>query len=246
MRHFAIFTASFLTLWELTTRLLSVSALILPAPSDIASAIYGNFTALCQEMLITAFEAVSGFLIASVLGYLLAIVFVYSRFAKNALYPYAIALKATPLIAIAPLIIMWVGSGVASKIVMASVIAFFPVLVNSVKGLEAVDEEILDIANSLDATKLSVFKHIIFPHSLPYVFPALRIASTLAVVGALIGEFIGSNMGIGFLINKSSYYLETDLMFAAIFCASLFGIIFFLLIGYIEKKVVFWEDRLWD
>lgn len=151
------------------------------------------------------------------------------------------ALKSTPLIAIAPLLVLWFGNGVLSKIVMSALVAFFPVLVNSVNGLANIDAEALDLMKSLSASKLQILIKIRVPASLPFVFASLKIASSLAVVGAVIGEFTGATQGIGHLIVTSSYYLETALMFAGVGMISLGGILFFGLVAYLERRLVFWR-----
>jgi NitT/TauT family transport system permease protein len=187
-------------------------------------------------------ESVLGFLLGSFGAYLVAIFFVYSRTFQQAVYPYAVALKSTPLIAIATLLVLWFGNGLFSKIVMSALVAFFPVLVNSAKGLTAVDPEALDLMKSLSASRWQVLTKIRVPNSLSYLMAGLKIASSLAVVGAVIGEFTGATEGIGHLINTSSYYLETPLMFAGVFMISLGGILFFGLMAFLERKIVFWQE----
>jgi NitT/TauT family transport system permease protein len=186
-------------------------------------------------------ESVLGFLLGSGGAYLVAILFVFSRTFQQAVYPYAVALKATPLIAIAPLLVLWFGNGLLSKIVMSALVAFFPVLVNSAIGLTAVDPEVLDLMRSLSASRWQVLTKIRIPNSLSYFMAGLKIASSLAVVGAVIGEFTGATEGIGHLINTSSYYLETPLMFAGVAMISLGGVLFFGLMAYLERKIVFWQ-----
>lgn len=232
-----------LFLWELADRIFDFDKIILPAPSEIGVAFAKNYTKLFVETGITMTEAVCGFLLGSIVAYLLAIVFVHSRIIQEAIYPYAVALKSTPLIAIAPLLVLWFGNGMLSKIVMSALVAFFPVLVNAVTGLTAIHKEALDLMKSLSASPWQVLVKIRIPNSLGYLFASLKIASSMAVVGAVIGEFTGATRGIGHLINTSSYYLETPLMFAAILSIALGGILFFGLTAVLESKIVFWEQR---
>jgi NitT/TauT family transport system permease protein len=187
-------------------------------------------------------ESVLGFLLGSIGAYVVAVFFVYSRIIKEAVYPYAVALKSTPLIAIAPLLVLWFGNGLLSKVVMSALVAFFPVLVNSANGLTEVDPEALDLMRSLSASGWQVLTKIRIPNSLSYLMAGLKIASSLAVVGAVIGEFTGATEGIGHLINTSSYYLETPLMFAGVVMISLGGVVFFGLMAYLERKIVFWQE----
>ena len=161
---------------------------------------------------------------------------------KKGLYPYAIALNTIPLIAIAPLLIVWFGTGILSKIIASVIICFFPILVNTVRGLNNFDKETIDLFRSYSATKSQIFTKLRLPASLPYLFTGLKIATGLSVVGSLVGEFIGGNKGLGYIILVSSYRLETINMFGAIMLSTLMGIIFFLIISFIEKRVIFWNQ----
>lgn len=227
--------------WQLIDFIFDIKEIILPNPTEIFNQIIINFNILITNTYVTMIEAVLGFVIGSILGILIAILFVYSSNSKKALYPYAIALKATPLYVLAPVLVIWFGNGIMSKIVMSALVAFFPVLVGAVKGFTAIELEALDLFRSLSASEGQIFIKLRFPNALPYILPALKIATTLAVVGATIAEFTGASRGIGHLIVNSSYYLETSLMFAGIIFISVTGVLFFYLIGFIEKKVVFWQ-----
>lgn len=231
-----------LGLWQAAHGFFHFNSVVLPAPDEIASAFGKNMGRILGETGITMFESVMGFLIGTIAAYALAVAFVHSRVVQEAVYPYAVALKSTPLIAIAPLLVLWFGNGIASKIVMSALVAFFPILVNSVSGLTAVDAEALDLMKSYSASRWQILTKIRIPNSLAYLFPALKIASSMAVVGAVIGEFTGSTRGIGHLINTSSYYLETATVFAAIGSISLGGILFFGLVAWLERKIVFWQQ----
>ncbi|MCK4669833.1 MAG: ABC transporter permease [Nanoarchaeota archaeon] len=227
--------------WELLDYIFQVKEIIIPNPHEIFYAIINNFSLLLNDTYITMLESVLGFIIGSGLGILIALLFTYSTTSKKALYPYAIALKATPLYALAPVLIIWFGNGIMSKIVMSGMVAFFPVLVNAIKGFTSIEPENIELFRSLSASKWQIFVKLRLPNALPYIFPALKIATTLAVVGATIAEFTGASQGIGHLIVNSSYYLETSLMFAGIIMISLAGILFFYLIDFLEKKLVFWQ-----
>jgi NitT/TauT family transport system permease protein len=232
-----------LLVWELADVVFGFKKIILPAPHEIAYAFAAHWRALLISTGITMLESVLGFMVGSLVAFLLGVAFLYSQTTRYAVYPYAVALKSTPLIAIAPLLVIWFGNGILSKIVMSALVAFFPVLVNAVDGLTSMDPEALDLMKSLSATRWQTFWKIRFPHSLPYLFSSLKIASSLAVVGAVIGEFTGATGGIGHLINTSSYYLDTDVMFAGVVMISLCGIAFFGLVAYLETVVVFWRQE---
>ena len=168
--YFLAFTVALLSSWEIAVKMLDISELILPAPSVVAASLFEHRSTLLVETSFTMMEAIAGFLIAVISGYGFAMLFVLVRPARAALYPYAIALKATPLIALAPLVVLWFGTDATSKVVMAALIAFFPVLVNSVKGLDAVEPEVTDLARSLSAPWWRILLRLRIPSSLPFFF----------------------------------------------------------------------------
>lgn len=223
-------------------RIFSIPQYLLPTPSAIAIDLSKNIGSLLFHVSITFYEAILGFLIANAIGILIAIAFVHSKTLKRGLYPFAIALKTTPIIALVPLLVLWFGNGIFSKVAAAALISFFPSLVNTVKGLQSVDIEALDLFKSLSASKWDIFTKLRLPTALPYIFSALKISTSLAVIGAIVGEFVGSNKGIGFVILINSYYLETVKMFSAIILAALTGIVFFGIVSFIEKRIIFWTD----
>lgn len=229
-------------IWEFFVRVFSIPQYLLPAPSAIAIDFSGSLGSLFFHAGVTFWEAFLGFLIANTLGVLTAIAFAHSRTLEKSLYPFAIALKTTPIVAMAPLLILWFGNGIFSKVAAAALISFFPSIVNTVKGLKNVDVEALDFFKGISASKWHIFSKLRFPTALPYIFSALKISTSLAIVGAIVGEFVGANKGIGYVILISSYHLEIVKMFSAIIAAALTGIIFFWVISYIEKRIIFWTD----
>ena len=141
----------------------------------------------------------------------------------------------------APLLVLWFGTDVGSKIAAAALVSFFPTIVNGVKGFKSVDAEALDLFNSLSATRWQVFKKLKLPHTLPYLFSALKTSAALSVIGAIVGEFVGANKGIGYVILVSTYHMQTVRMFTGIIMAAACGMFFFWLVAMIEKKIVFWQ-----
>lgn len=234
------FFALIVATWEFLVRAFSIPQYLLPAPSAIAVDFVSSVNSLLFHAGGTLWEAFLGFLLANALGILVAIAFAHSKTLEKGLYPFAIALKTTPIIAMAPLLILWFGNGIASKVAAAALIAFFPAIVNTTRGLKNVDSEALDLFRSLSANKWQIFSKLRFPTALPYIFSALKISTSLAVVGAIVGEFVGANKGVGFVILVSSYHLEIVKMFSAVIAAALTGIIFFWIVSFIEKRIVFW------
>lgn len=230
------------SLWEILIIILDIPKFLLPKPSEIIIEIFNNFTFFLKNLGITMLEALIGYFIAILLSFVLAVIFVHSKTIKSGLYPYAIAIKIAPMLALAPFVILWFGIGFESKIIIVILICFFPLLVNFVKGLESISKEALDLLKSFSASKWKIFLKLRLPNSLPFIFPALKISSTLAITGAFVGEFLSAKQGIGYLIMIYSKLFETTSAFAALFLIILTGILFFLLIDFIEKKVVFWQD----
>jgi NitT/TauT family transport system permease protein len=224
--------------WQMAIRLLAVPEYLVPAPSAIAGAFDG---ALLRHAATTFGEALLGFLGANVLALLTAIAFVYCPPLERSFFPFAIALKTTPLVALAPLLVIWLGTGLGSKVVASMLICFFPTLVNGVKGLKSVEREAAELFASYGATSFETFWRLRLPSSLPYVLSALKISTSLAVVGAIVGEFVGANQGLGYLVLVSSYHMETPAMFAAIVCAAAIGLTLFWAVGVIEARLVFWQ-----
>lgn len=230
--------------WQTAVYLLEINPIILPSPIEIAAAMYEHPVRLLRETGVTMSEAILGFCLGSAVAFIMAVIFVHSDTIRDAVYPFAVALKSTPLVAIAPLLVLWFGNGMLSKVVMSAVIAFFPVLVNSVNGLLNVDRDTIDLMRSLSASRLQILIRVRIPSSLGFIFASLKIASSLSVVGAIIGEYTGSTRGIGYLINTSSYYLETPLMFAGIIMIAVGGIAFFAAISFLEQRLLFWQNPM--
>ena len=224
--------------WETAVRMLKVPAYLLPAPSAIFSAADGT---LATHLLVTFSEALAGFAIASAVAFGAAIVFLRSAPLERGLFPIAIAVKTTPLVAIAPLLVLWLGTGWWSKVAAASLICFFPVLVNTVRGLKAADQEYCELFQAFRASDWQEFRKLRLPFCLPYLFAALKISSSLAVVGAIVGEFVGATQGLGYVIMVSSSHMDTDILFSAIFASAIAGIVLFQTISWVEKRTVFWQ-----
>jgi NitT/TauT family transport system permease protein len=232
------FAAALLLLWEVMIKLLQVPIFLAPAPSDILGAIDAS---LWKNMLVTLFEAVVGFFLANIVGFVTAVIFVHSKPIEKGMFPLAIALKTTPIVALAPLLVIWLGTGYWSKVAASMLICFFPILVNSVKGLKAIENEAWELFSAYKGSKSEIFWKLRLPTSLPYIMSALKISTSLAVVGAIVGEFVGSNEGLGYVVLVSSYHMDTPAMFSAILAAALSGLLLFWTISWLEKKLIFWQ-----
>jgi NitT/TauT family transport system permease protein len=234
-----IFGLLLLAAWQLIVTLGHVPEYLLPAPSAIAASIDRS---LGVQFAVTFIEALAGFAIASTLAFGVAVAFVRFHTLEDGLFPIAIAIKTTPIVAIAPLLVIWLGTGWWSKIVAAILICFFPVLVNTVKGLKAADLEYRELFETLGASRAQEFRKLRVPYCLPYLFSALKISSSLAVIGAIVGEFVGATQGLGYLIIISSAHLETATLFSAIIAAAIAGIAMFYAISFAERRLIFWSS----
>jgi NitT/TauT family transport system permease protein len=233
-----VFFALALASWEGCVRVFHVPEYLVPAPSSCFARID---MALVGHMATTFEEAAIGFAIANALAFAAAVVFVHCPPIELCLFPLAVGMKTTPLAALAPLLIIWLGTGLWSKVAAAVLISFFPTLVNAVKGLKTVEPEARELFDCYGASAFETFVHLRLPNSLPYVLSGLKISTSLAVVGAIVGEFVGASRGLGYVVLVASYHIETPTMFAAVFCAATIGLAMFWIVGAAERRIVFWQ-----
>lgn len=236
-----IFFITMIGLWQFFDTIFNFREVILPSPIEISTAFIENTPLLIKSLGITATESVLGFILGSSVAFFIAVIFDLSSLVKNIFYPYAIALKATPLYAMAPILILWFGTGIDAKIFLSALVSFFPVLVNTVDGLKSYTEAELNLFRLYKATNWQIFTLLKIPKAIPFIMPSLKTASTLSVVGAIVAEFISSSKGLGHTIINASYYLDTSLMFAAIILVSMLGVTFFFTLNFIEKRIFFWK-----
>lgn len=227
--------------WELATYIFAISKVILPAPTEVAKEFTIKYFLLPPHIMTTVYEVLIAFAVAAVIGILLGILIVYSDFVREVLFPIIISLQIVPKIALAPLVLIWFGYGLLSKIVIAFLVAFFPILVNTMTGLVAVEPELIDLARGLRATKFQIFRKIRFPNALPNIFAGFKISITLSVVGAVVGEFIGGDQGLGYLVMLSNYEINTPLMFTSLAILAAVGLSLFGCVVLLEKVVIPWH-----
>jgi NitT/TauT family transport system permease protein len=229
--------------WWLVARYSGLPRFILPSPRDVWTSLIkalGNGTLLYHTS-ITLTEIVLGMLagvaFATVVGYMLA----KSRTLEKILSPYLVASQAIPIVAIAPLLVIWLGGGILSKVLICALIVFFPVLVNTVVGLRAVPQNLRDLMRSLRASQLQVLRHLEIPAALPVLLGGLRIGATLSVIGAVVGEFVGSDRGLGFLVNVGRGRYDTALVFVAIFTLVALALALYGGVVLIERRLLNWQ-----
>jgi NitT/TauT family transport system permease protein len=234
-------TVVLFAVWETATRYSGISPVLLPAPSQILQTAIQQFPTLLHMSIVTVYEFVLGFLLGVVIGLPLGAVIVYARPVELAIYPLLVAFQTIPKAAIAPVLIVWLGTGITSKVLIAFAISFFPIVVDTIIGLRSTQPETIHLARSMGASPLQVFRYVRFPNALPAIFGGLKVASTLAVIGAIVGEFVSSDQGLGYLVLVANGNLDTRLVFACVLVLTVLGLVFYFAIEALEMVFVSWH-----
>jgi len=232
--------ALLLSVWWALIAVFDVKPFIAPAPQVVAATLFEKGDILLANLWPTMIEAISGFIIGNLVAIAIAALFVHRKMVELAFFPIVVLLNSVPVVAKAPILVLLLGNGMAPKIAIAAVICFFPTLVNMVRGLEAVSPQAMELMHVLSASKWEVFTRLRLQTSIPYLFSALKIAASTAVVGAIVGEWIGSQQGIGALIIQATYNFDSALLYATVVCGSTFSVLFFLTIRLAERLCVRW------
>jgi NitT/TauT family transport system permease protein len=252
LSHYAGLTPAFAlflavgVIWEIWVRAADVPRFLLPAPSVILAEMVAERALLWENLVMTMSAALMGFLLGTGIAILLAVAFLYSRTVERALFPWAITIKTIPVLAIAPLLTIWLGFGLAPKVAIAALICFFPTLVNTVKGLRTVDRNTLEFFEIIGASKAQTFWNARIFAAMPYTFQAAKIGVSASVIGAIVAEFTGANKGIGTLIVTAGYQMDATMLFAAIICSSLATIVLFYAVVLLERFCLFWPEAKMD
>ncbi|HXJ81114.1 MAG TPA: ABC transporter permease [Candidatus Methylomirabilis sp.] len=233
--------AALIALWDVIIRVFAVPAYVIPAPAAVWQALVKERVRLLDNAIPTIVESLGGFALGNLVAIAAAVAFVHNKVLERALYPVAVAVRTLPIVAIAPIFVLMLGNGYAPKIAIAALITFFPTLVNMVEGLESADPQALELMHVLSASKTEAFRYVRWPSSLPYLFSAMRIASTSSVLGALVAEWIGTNKGLGYLIVLTTYDFRTALLYAAMVVTSAIALAFFFVVSMMEWLLVRWE-----
>jgi NitT/TauT family transport system permease protein len=235
-----------LVAWEGLVAALDVPIWLVAPPSAVWARFMEDPGYIVGHTGATAAAAITGFALALVIGGLIALVIAYSRALERAVYPYLIITKVIPIVAIAPLLAIWFGFGIVPKIIIAFLIAFFPIVVNLVLGLRSPDREMLMLMRSMNAREATTLTKIRLPFALPLLFAACRVAAPTAVIGAIVAEFIGSDSGLGYVILFAKGYLQTDLIFLALVASSLLGMSVFGAVVLLESRLLSWHASTQD
>jgi ABC-type nitrate/sulfonate/bicarbonate transport system permease component len=229
-----------LLIWQGLTFWQGIPSWILPAPTEILGATWQNYPLLAPHVLQTLKQVALGLILAVGAGVALAALLDLSSWLRQALYPLLIASQTIPILALAPLLIVWFGFGLAPKVFIVALFCFFPIAINTADGLSAADPDLLALLRAMGASRRQIWSKVRLPASLPYFFSGLRIAATYSVTGAIIGEWVGASQGLGIYMLRSANAFRTAQVFSAILIASLLSLILFLLVFLIERALLPW------
>ncbi len=232
-----------ITAWEATVRFLEVPAFIVPPPSKVVVALWRGIASglYLKHLYYTLLETILGFLLGSALGFFLGTAVATNRYVEYFLYPYIVMFQSLPKIALAPLIIIWFGIALTSKVVIAALIAFFPLLVNTMVGLRSADEDRVSLLRSLAANERQIFWMLRLPNALPFVMAGLDVAMIFALIGAIVGEFVGAQSGLGMLIQSMNFTMDVSGQFSILLILSVIGLVLNRCLLLVRRRVLFWD-----
>ena len=230
-----------LVLWDLAIRIFKIPPYLIPAPQKVVEALRNEWPRLIRESMITTWATLGGFGLSILFGIPMALLIAYSRTIESFVYPLLVFSQSVPKIAVAPLFVVWFGFGIIPKVIAAFLLGFFPIVVSTVMGFKSVEPEMIDLARSMKASRLQTFMRISLPQAMPAIFSGLKVSVTLAVVGAVVGEFVGSNSGIGYVLQIANGNFDLPLMFAALVVLSMIGVVLFVAIDLLERVMIPWH-----
>ncbi|MGC9670287.1 ABC transporter permease [Planosporangium sp. 12N6] len=230
-------------LWWLATVVFDIDRFLLPSPVDIAGSLAEQRSYLLEQTWVTLVETVEGFGLSVLVGVPIAIVIASSRLLERTIYPLLLAVNSIPKIAIAPILVVWMGFGQLPKVVMVFLVCFFPIVISTATGLKSTPTELVELVRSLKASSGKTFLKVRFPYALPQVFVGLKVAISLAVIGAVIGEFVGADAGLGYVIVQSGASADTSLAFAAMVLLGVISIALFYGLVALERRLLPWAEQ---
>jgi ABC-type nitrate/sulfonate/bicarbonate transport system permease component len=237
----AVTLVSTLIVWEFAVAVFKPPAYLLPAPSAIAGDLAVHWPVLLKEAAITTYETLLGFSLSVIIAAPLAVLLSYSKPFERSIYPLIVGSQTIPKVALAPLLLAWFGFGIVPKIVIVVLVAFFPILIDSVVGLKSLSPRMLDLARSMGSSPAQIFWQFQLPNALPSIFAGMKVASTLAIIGAIVAEFVGADSGLGYIMIVAISNLDAAREFSAIIFLSAIGITFFAAIEYVERLCIPWH-----
>ena len=237
-----LLASAIILFWQIYVQVSGVTDFVLPAPTAIAERLILDFPLLISHAVITFSEVIAGFGSAVIIGLPMALIIFYSPIFERSIYPILIALQTVPKIVLAPLLVLYLGYGWAPKIVLAFLISFFPILISSVIGLQSLDKELVNMVRSMGAKEYQIFQKLRLPAALPNVFGGFKVAIYLAVIGAVIGEYVAAEQGLGYLQLQANSQFDTTLNFATVIMISAIGVCLYLILNALEKRISFRRD----
>ena len=238
-----LFTIGLFAIWEFVCRVFRVDPFILPAPSQILAAMVQYWRPLLRHSFVTLWTTVAGFALAVAFGIVLGMIVGWSRAIYRGLYPVMVGFNSIPKVAVVPILVVWFGIGEVPAILTAFLISFFPIVVNVATGLATIEPELEDVLRALGARKLDIMLKVGIPRTQPYLFGSLKVAITLAFVGAVVSETIAANAGLGFLMVQAGSNFQMPLVFAGLLLLALEGIVMYALFAHIEQRFTGWAFR---
>jgi NitT/TauT family transport system permease protein len=232
-----------IALWWLATIVFTIESFLLPSPPDIARAFDAQAGFLFDQFWVTLLETIEGFVLAIVAGVPIALLIVRSVILERMIYPLLLAVNAIPKIAIAPIFVVWMGFGQLPKVILVFLVCFFPVVISTASGMKSTPTELVELLRSLDSSRWQEYFKLRFPYALPQIFVGLKVAISLAVIGAVIAEFVGAEKGLGFVIVQSGASADTALAFAAMSLLGVMSIVLFYGLVLIERQLLPWAEE---
>lgn len=226
--------------WDWIANALNIKPFLIPAPSDIAQSLVDDRSLLASDAWVTAQEVILGFALAALLGFAFAVVMHVSDLLRRAFYPLLVASQTVPVVAIAPVLVVWLGFGIGPKLAIVALVCFFPITVNTLDGLRSVDPEMTRMMRSLDAGRAQTLRRVEVPSALPFLLSGAKVAAVVAVIGAVFGEWSGSDQGLGHLILVAQGQLQTARVFAAVVVLSALALLLFGALALLERRVAWW------
>jgi NitT/TauT family transport system permease protein len=229
--------------WEAVVRVFQIPVFILPSPTQVGMALYRGIASgvYLDHLKYTLLETLLGFIVGSALGFFLGTAVAMNRYVEFFFYPYIVMFQSLPKVALAPLIVVWFGLGLTSKVINAALVAFFPLLVNTMVGLKSADEDRVSLMRSLAASNQQIFWMLRLPNALPFVMAGLDVAMIFALIGAIVAEFVGAQRGLGMLIQSMNFNMDVSGQFSILIILSLVGLVLNRIIMLIRRRIMFWD-----
>ena len=230
-----------IVIWEFSVRFFNIREYILPSPSASIRALFTYWNAIQSNLLTTLYEIGVGFGVTVLISIPVATLISYSKIFQKTLYPFMVFVQLIPKVAIAPLFVIWFGFGVMPKILMVFLLSFFPLLMDAVAGLQSLNPRLYSMARTMSDSEWKFYWKIKLPNALPHIFSGLKTSISMATVGAVVAEFLGADSGLGYLLLRANGDINTKLLFAILVVLCVMGMVFFMIMGFIEKKVIPWH-----